>query len=72
MGNFRFVVDIKTSDPIYDDAEIQEMMQNIADAVFNHIENSEKGITPEASEGYVEEFSVYSTDIDKRVERKVI
>ena len=33
-------------------------MQNIADAISNQIENSEKGIAPENSDAFVDSFTV--------------
>lgn len=47
----KFMVEIVTEDKIVDDNEINEMAQNINDAIVNHVIGD--GIVPENSETFV-------------------
>lgn len=51
-----FAVTLKLSGDITDDKAIEEMTQNIADAVKRQIDNT--GIAPDLSDVYVESFTV--------------
>lgn len=49
----RFIVEIVTEDKISDDNEVNEMAQNIADAIVDKCNRGEVGIVPEDSETFV-------------------
>ena len=61
----RFMVEIVTEDKITDDNEINEMAQNIADAIVSHANTS--GITPEASETFTKIVYVKGWYSDKQI-----
>jgi hypothetical protein len=61
----RFIVEIVTEDPIYDDNEVNEMAQNIANAIVN--EANTKGIVPENSETFTKIVYVKGWYSDKQI-----
>lgn len=61
----RFMVEIVTEDSINDDNEINEMAQNIADAIVSHANTS--GITPEDSETFTKIVYVKGWYSDKQI-----
>lgn len=65
MGTQRFMIEIDTEDKISDDNEIDEMAQNIADAIVKKCQDD--GITPEASETFVKIVYVKGWYSDKEI-----
>ena len=61
----KFMVEIVTEDSINDDNEINEMAQNIADAIVSHANTS--GITPEDSETFTKIVYVKGWYSDKEI-----
>lgn len=61
----RFIVEIVTEDSITDNNEINEMAQNIADALLQHANNS--GLTPEDSETFTRVIYVKGWYSDKQI-----
>ena len=61
----RFIVEIVTEDSITDDNEINEMSQNIADAIVSHANTA--GITPENSETFTKIVYVKGWYSDKQI-----
>jgi len=61
----RFMVEIVTEDKIEGDNEINEMAQNIADAIVSHANTT--GIVPEASETYTNIVYVKGWYSDKQI-----
>lgn len=61
----RFIVEIVTEDSINDDNEINEMAQNIADAIVSYANS--KGITPENSETFTKIVYVKGWYSDKQI-----
>jgi hypothetical protein len=61
----RFIVEIVTEDSITDDNEINEMAQNIADAIKHGADTS--GIVPEASETFTKNIYVKGWYSDKQI-----
>ncbi len=72
MKTHIFNLSITFSDKIYSDKEIVEIMQNIADAISNQIENSEKGIAPENSDAFVDSFTVSEDFSESNVTKNFI
>ena len=62
-----FKVEIVTEDKITDDNEINEMSQNIANAIIDKIKHGEVGIVPENSESFVKIVYVKSWYSDKEI-----
>lgn len=62
----KFIVEIVTEDSINDDNEINEMAQNIAEAIVAGI-NSDKGITPQDSETFTKIVYVKGWYSDKQI-----
>ena len=65
MGTQRFIVEIVTQDKIVDDHEVNEMAQNIADAIVSHTNTA--GITPENSETFTKIVYVKGWYSDKQI-----
>jgi hypothetical protein len=65
MKTIAFIVEIQVSDKISDDNEINEMSQNIADAIVHA--SGTAGICPEASEAYTEIVYVKGWYSDKQI-----
>ncbi len=65
MDTQRFMVEIVTSDKIIDDNEINEMSQNIADAIVKHCQVSY--ITPEDPEAFTKIVYVKGWYSDKQI-----
>jgi hypothetical protein len=61
----RFIVEIVTEDAIVDDNEVNEMAQNIADAIVSHANTT--GITPENSETFTKIVYVKGWYSDKQI-----
>jgi hypothetical protein len=61
----RFIVEIVTEDPIVNDNEINEMAQNIANAIVN--EANASGIVPEDSETFTKIVYVKGWYQDKQI-----
>ena len=61
------MVEIETEDSIYDDNEINEMSQKIANAILHHVNHSEEGITPENSETFTKMIRVKGWYQDKEI-----
>jgi hypothetical protein len=61
----RFIVEIVTADSVTGDNEINEMAQNIANAIVSHANSS--GIVPENSETYTEIVYVKGWYSDKQI-----
>ena len=61
----RFIVEIVTEDKISDDNEINEMAQNIANAIATYSDTI--GITPEASETFTKIVYVKGWYSDKQI-----
>ncbi len=61
----KFIVEIVTEDKIVDDYEINEMAQNIANAIVNECNTA--GITPDASETFVKIVYVKGWYSDKQI-----
>jgi|TARA_R110000851_G_scaffold196444_4_gene347435 hypothetical protein len=61
----RFIVEIVTEDKITDDNEVNEMAQNIADAIVSHANSS--GIVPEESETFTNIVYVKGFYSDKEI-----
>ena len=65
MATQRFIVEIVTEDKITDDNEVNEMAQNIADAIVSQSKTS--GIVPEDSETYTNIVYVKGWYSDKQI-----
>lgn len=65
MATQRFIVEIDTEDKIVDDNEVNEMAQNIADAIISHANTA--GIVPEDSETYTNIVYVKGWYSDKQI-----
>ncbi len=63
----RFIVEIVTEDKISDDNEINEMAQNIADAIVEKCKHGEVGIVPENSETFTKAVYVKGWYSDKQI-----
>lgn len=63
----RFIVEIVTSDKITSDDDINEMAQNIADALVDKCKNGEVGICPEDSDSNTEIVYVKGWYSDKQI-----
>lgn len=63
----RFIVEIVTADKITDDNEVNEMAQNIADAIADKCRHGYVGIAPENSDTYVEIIYVKGWYQDKQI-----
>jgi len=64
----RFMVEIVMKDSTsYHDNEVNEMAQNIADAIIDKCRNGEVGIVPEDSETYVDIVYVKGWYSDKQI-----
>tara|TARA_R110000772_G_scaffold17348_3_gene48468 strand:+ start:803 stop:1018 length:216 start_codon:yes stop_codon:yes gene_type:complete len=61
----RFMVTLITSEKITSDDDINEMSQNIADAIVSHANTA--GITPEVTDGFTEIVYVKGWYQDKEV-----
>ena len=61
----RFIVEIVTEDKITDDNEVNEMAQNIANAIVNHANTG--GIVPENSETFTKIVYVKGWYSDKQI-----
>jgi len=61
----RFIVEIDTEDKIVDDNEVNEMAQNIANAILSHAQSS--GIVPEDSETFTKGIYVKGWYSDKQI-----
>ena len=61
----RFIVEIVTENKIVDDNEIDEMAQNIADAIINKVDDGE--IVPEDSETFTTIVYVKGWYSDKQI-----
>lgn len=66
MNTQRFIVEIVTESSIVDDNEVNEMAQNIANAIVNEARNG-LGIVPEESETYTEIVYVKGWYSDKQI-----
>lgn len=65
MKTNRFIVEVVTEDSISDDNEINEMAQNIANAIVN--EANTAGIVPEDSETFTKIVYVKGWYSDKQI-----
>jgi hypothetical protein len=63
----RFIVEIVLSDKVTSDGDIDEMAQNIADALVDKCNKSEVGIAPEDSDAFVEIIYVKGWYSDKQI-----
>lgn len=72
MKTHNFNLSITFSDKIYSDKEIAEIIQNIASAISNQIENSENGIAPADSDAFVEQFTVSDVFHESSVTKRII
>lgn len=65
MHTQRFIVEVVTEDKISDDNEVNEMAQNIANAIVN--EANTHGIVPEDSETFTKIVYVKGWYSDKQI-----
>ena len=60
MKTLTLQVEITFTDHINSDNEINEVCEKLSDAILNHIDHSEAGLAPDASETFVSSIRVIS------------